>query len=237
MRGFDSENGGVSRVHPPRLCERSEAIQESVRWPLDCFAALAITVLVTLCAPAQAADKRFPDWPCKQIKVPELSVTSVWTGDAFETGSATWKQDAGLGDLVPVLAARRTDLEAADKAIADYAAALPAGERKAKLTALFAALFDSLNAQRSDVMNGIERYSKKQKQLAEKVREDTRLMQAGQDAPGADQAALEEKVKAIEWDLRVFDDRQKSLSAVCEAPVLIEQRLGALGKSVLKAMQ
>ena len=200
------------------------------------FGVLVFTALLAG-APAQAADKRFPDWPCKQIKVPELSVASVWTGEAFATGDATWKQDAKLADLVPVLAARRTELDAADKAITEFAAALPAGERKGKLTALFAALFDSLNAQRSDVMNGIERYSKKQKQLAEKIREDTRLMQEGQDKPDADQAALEEKVKAIDWDLRVFDDRQKSLSAVCEVPVLIEQRLGALGKSVMTAMQ
>ena len=95
----------------------------------------------------------------------------------------------------------------------------------------------TLNAQRGEVMHGIERYAKKQKALAEKVREDTRQMQAEQDQPGADQAALEDKVKAIDWDLRVFDDRQKSLSAVCEVPVLIEQRLGALGKSVQRAMR
>jgi hypothetical protein len=200
------------------------------------FVVFGVAALL-LCAPAQAVDKRFPDWPCKQIKVPELTLAAVWNGDAFATGDATWKQDAKLADLVPVLAARRTELDAADKAITEFAAALPAEARKTKLTALFAALFDSLNAQRSDVMNGIERYSKKQKQLAEKIREDTRLMQEGQDKPDADQAVLEEKVKAIDWDLRVFDDRQKSLSAVCEVPVLIEQRLGALGKSVMKAMQ
>ena len=135
-----------------------------------------------------------------------------------------------------ILAARRTELEAADKLIAEFAASLPAGERKAKLTDLFAAVFDSLNAQRADVINGIERYSRKQKQLAEKVREDTRSMQAEQDKPDADQAAMDERLKAIEWDLRVFDDRQKSLGAVCEVPVLIEQRLGALGKSVQKVM-
>lgn len=196
-----------------------------------------LLVAATLCAPAQAADKRFPDWPCKQIKVPELSVTAVWSGDSFETGSAAWKQDAKLAGLVPVLAARRTELDAADKLVAEFAASLPASERKAKLTGLFAAVFDSLNAQRGEVMNGIERYSKKQKQLAEKVRDDTRQMQADQDKPDADLAAMDERLKAIEWDLRVFDDRQKSLGAVCEVPVLIEQRLGALGKSVVKAMQ
>ena len=199
--------------------------------------ALAALALAAFAVQAQAADKRFPDWPCKQIKVPELSVASVWTGDAFETGSAAWKQNAKIADLVPLLAARRTEVDAADKAVADYAAALPEAERKAELTALFAALFDTLNAQRGEVMNGIERYAKKQKALAEKVREDTRKMQAEQDQPGADQAALDDKVKAIDWDLRVFDDRQKSLSAVCEVPVLIEQRLGALGKSVQKAMR
>ena len=201
------------------------------------FTPLALAALALAALAAQAADKRFPDWPCKQIKVPELSVASVWTGEAFEIGSAAWKKNAKIADLVPLLAARRTELDVADKAVADYAAALPEAERKAQLTTLFAALFDTLNAQRGEVMNGIERYAKKQKALAEKVREDTRKMQAEQDQPGADQAALDDKVKAIDWDLRVFDDRQKSLSAVCEVPVLIEQRLGALGKSVQKAMR
>ena len=169
--------------------------------------------------------------------MPELSLASVWSGESIEAGGAAWKQDPKLLDLVPLLAARRTELETAEAAIARYAAELPAGDRKTGLAKLFAALFDTLNTQRAEVMNGIERYSRKQKALAQKVRDDSRAMQEAQDKPDADQAKLDEQAKAIEWDLRVFDDRQKSLSAVCEAPVLIEQRLGALGKAIQKAMQ
>ena len=39
---------------------------------------------------AFAADPRYPDWPCKQTKVPEISVAAVWAGppidDADEAG-------------------------------------------------------------------------------------------------------------------------------------------------------
>jgi hypothetical protein len=199
---------------------------------------LACLALVAplLAGAANAADKRFPDWPCQQIKVPELSIASVWSGAPFASGGGAWKDEAALADLVPRLVARRTPLEEAEGLVARYAASLPGDTRQPALVKLFAALFDTLNTQRAEVMNGIERYARKQKALAEKIRADSRKMQEAQDTPGADQAKLEEQAKNIEWDLRVFDERQKSLSAVCEVPVIIEQRLGALGKAVQKAM-
>ena len=236
MRPLIVARRGDARMDRHRA--RSEATQ-SHSAPLGRFASLAMTAaLVLLCAvPASAADKRFPDWPCKQVKVPELSLASVWSGESIDAGGAAWKQDPKLLDLVPLLAARRTEIEAAEAAIARYAAELPAAERKPALLTLFAALFDTLNTQRAEVMNGIERFSRKQKALAEKVRGDTRAMQEARDKSDADQVKLDAQANSIEWDLRVFDDRQKSLSAVCEAPVLIEQRLGALGKAIQKAMQ
>jgi len=29
---------------------------------------------------AFALDPRYPDWPCQQLKVPEISIASVWNG-------------------------------------------------------------------------------------------------------------------------------------------------------------
>ena len=40
----------------------------------------------------------------------------------------------------------------------------------------------------------------------------------------------------VQWDTRVFEDRRRALTYVCEAPVLIEQRLGALARTIAAAM-
>ena len=46
---------------------------------------------------ALAADPRYPDWPCNQIKVPEMSVAAVWAGppidDVESAGSRTRRSE------------------------------------------------------------------------------------------------------------------------------------------------
>jgi len=37
-----------------------------------------------LAQPAFALDPRYPDWPCQQLKVPGISIASVWTGPSIE---------------------------------------------------------------------------------------------------------------------------------------------------------
>ena len=59
-------------------------------------------------------------------------------------------------------------------------------------------------------------------------------MRAG---PNADQSALEDAQVQLLWDARIFDDRKASLMTVCETPVLIEQRLGAVTRLIEKAME
>jgi hypothetical protein len=38
------------------------------------------------------------------------------------------------------------------------------------------------------------------------------------------------------WDTRIFDDRQRLLPAICEQPVLLEQRLYQLARAVREDM-
>ena len=45
--------------------------------------------------------------------------------------------------------------------------------------------------------------------------------------------ALEEQV---DWDERIYTDRQRSLTYVCETPVLLEQRLYAISKLLQAAL-
>jgi hypothetical protein len=183
-----------------------------------------------------AADPRYPDWPCAQAKVPEISLAAVWDGPALDDATAKWKDDAKVSALVPRLAARRTPLEEAEKAIAEFLSSSALKKAEAgKL--LFAGLFDTLNAQRSSVMNGLERITRKQREAAEKIRDDTLALQALQDAAAPDQAKVDELGNQLVWETRIFEDRRRVIKFVCEVPTAIDQRLFALGRVIQQEME
>ena len=48
--------------------------------------ALAALFLTETCF---AADPRYPDWPCVQAKVPEISLAAVWAGPPPSATGAT----------------------------------------------------------------------------------------------------------------------------------------------------
>ncbi len=143
--------------------------------------ALTLLALVQGAAPAGAADNRYPDWPCHQVKVPELSVAAIWPDPLPENSANAASEAPGLNDIVARLSARKTPIEEAEKDIAAFVTG-PAEERKKKAGLLFMGLFDALNAQRFQVMNGIERAYRKQKDFAEKIRSDTEKLRELQDA-------------------------------------------------------
>jgi len=182
------------------------------------------------------ADPRHPDWPCVQIKVPEISLAAVWAGPPIEHVGGQWQSDPLVSDLVKRIAARRTPLEEADKMIAGFLTG-SASEKQDKAKLLFAGVFDLLNAQRNDVMNGIERFARRRRELAEKIRSDVLNLQSLQNAAERDQAKISELANQIEWETRIYEDRRRTITYVCEVPVLIEQRLFALARSIQKFIE
>jgi hypothetical protein len=183
-----------------------------------------------------AADPRYPDWPCAQAKVPDVSLAAVWDGPALDDVADKWKNDTKVSALIPRLAARRTPLDEAEKAITEFLTGSSAQKNEAgKL--LFAGLFDTLNAQRSSVMNGLERVTRKQREAAEKIRDDTLARQALQDATPPDLAKVEELGNQLVWQTRIFEDRRLVIKFVCEVPTAIDQRLFALGRAIQQQME
>jgi hypothetical protein len=180
--------------------------------------------------PSLALDPRYPDWPCQQLKVPGIAVASVWNGPSIE-GVDAKPTDGKQADLVARLAARRTPMEDAKKLIAEYLTGTDA-DKQQKAKTLFAALYSTLNAQRDEVMSGIERFSRKQKSAAEDIRADAQKLRDMQDKAGSDQAQTEELASQLAWQTRIFEDRRKSTSYVCEVPVQIEKRLFDLGSAI-----
>jgi hypothetical protein len=182
-----------------------------------------------------AADPRYPDWPCAQAKVPEISLAAVWAGPPLDDIKDKWKDDAKVSALVTKLAARRTPLEESQKAVSEYLAASTDKATAGKL--LFAGLFDALNAQRSSVMNGLERVMRKQRAAAEKIRADTVALQGLQGASPPDQTRIDELGNQLVWQTRIFEDRRQVVKFVCEVPTAIDQRLFALGRTIQQEME
>jgi hypothetical protein len=167
-----------------------------------------------------AADPRYPDWPCAQAKVPEISVAAVWAGPSLDDVANKWKDDAKVSALVAKLAARRTPLEEAQKDVADFLTG-SADEKTKKGKLLFSGLFDTLNAQRTAVMNGLERVMRKQRDAVEKIKA----------------AKVDELGNQLNWETRIFEDRRRVVKFVCEVPTTIDQRLFALGREIQQDME
>jgi hypothetical protein len=195
---------------------------------------LAAGATAAMCGAANAADPRYPDWPCVEAKVPELSVAAVWDGPSIDAVGETWKDDPKVRDLVARLAARRTPLEEAQKDAGDFIAASGADKADtAKL--LFAGLFQQLNQQRTEVMGGIDRITRNERELADKIRADRAALGELQDKPDPDQHQIDDVTNRLTWGTRIYEDRRKTIRYVCDVPTEIDRRLFALGRAITRA--
>jgi hypothetical protein len=187
---------------------------------------------------AHAADAANPDWPCIQRKVATLTSVQMWDGPDVDD-LTQWSDNEEMRKFVAVLVSRRVSLEQAAASIAQFAAAQPQDKRDETLKNLFAGLLSTVNTDRAAVMNGLERFQRRQKARAAEIeRQDAELRQLKERA-AADEKASAELAAAEDrhnWDIRVFTERQQSLPLACEVPVVIEQRLFELGREIRSHM-
>jgi hypothetical protein len=83
-------------------------------------------------------------------------------------------------------------------------------------------------------VRGIKRFYRRQEALAHRMEEGWKML--GEIDPNTTDPKLVEQRAAlqqmIDWDSRVFDDRQRLLPVVCEQPRVIEQRVFALSRAI-----
>ena len=197
---------------------------------------MAVLALAATGRAAHAADPRYPDWPCTQAKVPEISLAAVWAGPALDDVQTKWKDDAKVSALVSKLSARKTPLDEAEKSVKEFLAG-SATDKTTNAKLLFAGLFETLNAQRAQVMVGLERVSRKQRDAADNIREETLALQALQGVTPRDEAKVEALSNELIWKTRIFEDRHKVVRFVCEVPTSIDQRLFALGRVIQQELE
>ena len=195
----------------------------------------ALVLLAASSRVSLAADPRYPDWPCAQAKVPEISLPAVWAGPPLDDIQNKWKDDAKVSALVTKTAARRMPLDEAEKEIKEFLASTNDKAMAGRL--LFAGLFDTLNAERSTVMNGLERVMRKQRGEADKIRTHTIALQALQSGASPDQQKVDDLSNQLLWETRIFEDRRKVVKFVCEVPTMIDQRLFALGRVIQQEIE
>ena len=188
-----------------------------------------------------AADSSAPDWPCVQRKVAELSAGMMWGGPPPEDESkASWRKDTEIVRLVPLLAARRTEMDAVTKAVDGFAGTLTPADRQGRLTLLFVGVLERINLERRQIIAGIERYTRKQRELAEAVNKTRGELEAAlavktpSDSERRHRREIEQK---LNWQTRIHEERERSLQFVCESPVILEQRMFAIAREIMNHLE
>jgi DNA-binding NarL/FixJ family response regulator len=188
----------------------------------------ALLLSLVVAAPAFAADPPDPDWPCVQRRQPHLSIAQVWAGPPPDEATLALAKTADVQAVARVLALRRTAMPDAEARIATFAADHDA----AALNALFVATFDHINTARDRIRAGITRYAHKQAAMEVMIEEKRQAFNALNAAEPKDFDKIDAVEADIDWTTRIFQDRQQSLTYVCETPVILEQRAFAIGRAI-----
>ncbi|MHA7868616.1 MAG: hypothetical protein ACX93U_14085 [Salipiger thiooxidans] len=191
-------------------------------------------LLITCATPLAAADFSDPSWPCIQRKVDRLSPGLMWPAP-LEEMALEGDRDRAADELAETLALRRVDLDSARAEVESFADSQ--GHDQALMGEVFSRVFDTLSHRRTRIIDGIGKFSLSQIALSERIDGARAEMDAqmATDSPDYDRVdALEEQV---DWDQRIFTDRQRTITYLCETPQLLEKRLYAIAQMLHEAGQ
>jgi hypothetical protein len=190
-------------------------------------------LLILASSAAQAAPPvRDPDWPCESIKVPDMSLGAIWDGPAVPDTPPPPE----IAALAEQLSQRRLPLDQAAQQIAAYAAHAGA-DRSARLAALMGAVFTVLNNERHAVIDGLDRFGARQRDMGSDIRAKLEKLSTATSAADADAKQVEALTQDLAWSERIFNARRQSIQFACAVPATIEQRAFALAKAIKAAVE
>lgn len=205
-------------------------MKSPMRRPGALVGLMAVAYLLPAATPLAAGND--PDWPCIQRLVPRISAAQVWSGPLPE--AEMWAGNIDISRLASKIAVRRTPINDAEKLVERFAdkqlADMETADANRALTGLMGRSLEIINSNRASLIAGIKRFARRQAQLAERIRAN-RVKAQGTGGEAEIEAGVTLN-DALVWDLRIFDEREKSLTYLCEQPVLLEQRAFALGRSI-----
>ncbi len=194
--------------------------------------AIVMIALAGISAEAYANDAD-PDWPCVQRLLPEIAGGMIWPGPSLDQASPE-NDEKSLQALAAELAARRVPLEEAERQVDAFVASLTDTDKPSHLTHLFKAALGIINRDRASIISGIKKFSRGQRTLADKITEKNLELESIDRSEILKRDTL---TAERDWDIRIFEDRRRSLTYLCEQPVLLEQRAFALARSIAGHLQ
>ncbi|WP_343504159.1 hypothetical protein [Alloyangia pacifica] len=192
----------------------------------------AATGLALTATAAVAADFSDPTWPCVQRKVETLSPGLMWP-EPLPDAKLEGASGAAARELAELLALRRVDLETARTELAAFTEA--EGDAMPLMAAVFSGVFDRLSHRRTRILKGIGKFSLGQIELSEKIDAARAEMDAQMALEAPDYDRVDALEAQIDWDQRIFTDRQHTIRYLCETPQLLEQRLYAIAQLLHEA--
>ena len=202
--------------------------------PVHRLAVIALAGAVVFCAGAAwAAASEDPDWPCVQRLMPEISPATVWGGPPVDDAARAWRETRPVRDLVVRIADRRMTPGEAERDIAAFAKTLKSEEKNPALTLLFAGVWETLNDRRRAMIERIKEFARQQRARAERIeRKLLEFDRISADTSAAGRARTEEFRYDLVIEVRIFEDREKSIRYLCDLPVKVEGVLGALARVI-----
>lgn len=198
-------------------------------WRARLLMGVLLAALQAGAAVAEPAPEADADWPCAQSRTPTISAAAIWAGPDIAQAGA-WDDDSDAAALAQKLASRRTPLEEVDPSLDDFAA--KAGtEKDVRLTRVFAGVLELINRDRSRLIAGIVRYAQGQNKLAAKLKQESNAVADAQEADAPEKSQQEQQA-ALQWDKRIFEERSRSLTYVCEEPGLLEKRVFEIARRI-----
>ena len=151
---------------------------------------------------------------------------------------SAWQKIGSVNRLVQRITSPGYDQNAADHEIEEFASKQEPQRNDRMLTLLFAGVLDVLNDDRSKMIKGIIRYSRGQTERANRLGDDLNEMaRIEEDSSAGSQKRLEALREQMVWQQRIFDEREEFIPHLCSRPVLIEQRLGFLARSIASYLE
>lgn len=178
--------------------------------------------LFTLLVQPISANASEADWPCIQALVPVVELGVLWPEVVSESDLEQWMRDERVEPLAKKLGnlAQYTDTQRA--LVEQFIEATPAADQVATLNRLAVGSLSVANKRRTLYIKGIKKYTRQQTAMAQQIEEGlNKLAQMEQD--DVQSTEREQLRETMDWHQRVFDQREHSMVALCDQPVLVEQ--------------
>ena len=189
------------------------------------MAHLPLLFLLCLACPAHAqipgAD---PDWPCAARLIPTLTAGAYWNGPV--AANPGWRDDDKLFPLVTDIVNRDTPDAEAQAKLAAYAATIPPASR----AALFSAIVDQTNDERTILITRIKQLGSRQRRMGDHIAKLSTQIDELLPTDAQRTEVLGERDLAVQ----AFGETQHTMTYACEAPAGMERRLGVFAKILQK---